>query len=58
MCYAGLTLLTWGGPLSFIGKIVIFFHFLAAATNVARLGAIARPDQAAGALDPTLCDIV
>lgn len=47
---AGLTLLTWGSPLSFIGKLVIFLHVIAAATNVARLGAIARPDQSAGSL--------
>lgn len=51
-CGAGLTLLTWNTPLNFVGKLVFFLHFLAAATNVARLGAIARPDQASGACLP------
>ena len=46
---AGLTILTWSTPLNFIGKTVILLHLLAAATSVARLGAIARPDQATGA---------
>lgn len=44
----GLTLLTWGSPVGFIGTLVILLHVVAAATNVARLGAIARPDQSTG----------
>jgi hypothetical protein len=46
--YSGITLLTWSTPLNFIGKSVILLHLLAAATSVARVGAIARPDQATG----------
>eukprot|EP01025_Chloroclados_australasicus_P038825 TRINITY_DN4008_c0_g3_i2.p1 TRINITY_DN4008_c0_g3~~TRINITY_DN4008_c0_g3_i2.p1 ORF type:complete len:136 (+),score=14.85 TRINITY_DN4008_c0_g3_i2:95-502(+) len=44
----GLTILTWSTPLNFIGKSVILLHVLAALTSVARLGAIARPDQETG----------
>ena len=47
---AGLTILTWSTPLNFIGKSVILLHLLAGATSVARLGAIARPDQQTGVI--------
>jgi hypothetical protein len=46
---AGVTILTWPTPLNFLGKSIILLHLLAAATSVARLGAIARPDQQTGA---------
>jgi hypothetical protein len=51
---AGITILTWTTALNFIGKSVILLHLLSALTSVARLGAIARPDQTTGAL-PQLC---
>eukprot|EP00892_Ulva_mutabilis_P007500 jgi/Ulvmu1/5121/UM021_0138.1 len=51
-CYAGaawgFTILTWSTPLNFVGKTVVLLHLLCALTSVARLGAIARPDQATG----------
>jgi hypothetical protein len=53
---AGFTVLTWTTPLNFIGKSVLLLHLLSAATSVARLGAIARPDQQTGALlSPLAC---